>query len=49
MLADMGTYTMAFNGKTIGKIMIWNATPISKANVELQNPITYGTTDIFTE
>lgn len=50
-LADMSIYTMVFNDKTIGKLLIWNTTDIT-ANataIDLQDPITYGKTPIFTE
>ena len=51
MLADMSTYTIALNGKTIGKLMIWSNDSVTAnaANIDLQDPITYGKTNIFTE
>ena len=51
MLADMSTYTIALNGKNIGKLMIWSNDSVTAntANIDLQNPLTYGKTNIFTE
>ena len=50
-LADMSTYIMTFNGKNIGKLMIWNNTTdtTNPANIDIQDPITYGQTTIFSE
>jgi hypothetical protein len=51
MLADMSTYTMTLNGKTIGKLMIRNNDGIitEDANIDIQDPITYGKIAIFSE
>jgi hypothetical protein len=51
MLADMSSYTVTFNGKTIGKFLIWstNSITMNSAAIDLQDPITYGKTSIFTE
>lgn len=49
-LGGMSTYTMTFNDKTIGKLMLWNTTATVNTNsVDIQDPITYGTTNIFSE
>ena len=42
---------MTLNGKTIGKLMIWNNTTntTNPANIDIQDPITYGQTAIFSE
>lgn len=50
-LADMSTYTMTMNGKTIGKCMLWSNDTITTniANIDIQDPITYGQTPIFSE
>ncbi|MEI6774306.1 MAG: hypothetical protein WCL18_06000 [bacterium] len=47
----MSTYTMTFNEKIIGKLMIWNNNTITTniANIDIQDPITYGQTAIFSE
>jgi len=51
MLADMSTYTVALDEKIIGKFLIWNTNSITTntTTIDLQDPITYGTTPIFTE
>ena len=50
-LNDMSTYTMTFQGKNIGKILIWNNNDITldAANIDLQDSLTYGTTKIFSQ
>jgi hypothetical protein len=50
-LGDMSTYTMTLNDKTIGKFMIWSNNDITanRANIDVQDPITYGITNIFSE
>jgi hypothetical protein len=47
----MGTYTMTFNDKIIGKLMLWNDDIITTniGNIDIQDPITYGQTAIFSE
>lgn len=47
----MSTYTIELNGKTLGKIMIWKNDTITDntANIDIQDPISYGKTSIFTE
>ncbi|MEI6672321.1 MAG: hypothetical protein WCL02_02945 [bacterium] len=46
----MSTYMMTFNDKTIGKLMVWNATAtVNNNSIDIQDPITYGTTNIFSE
>jgi hypothetical protein len=42
---------MTFNGKNIGKIMIRSNNSITSdtANIDIQDPMTYGQTPIFTE
>ena len=51
MLVDMSTYTVTFNGKTIGKMMLRSNDDITAnpSNINLSDPMTYGTTDIFSE
>ncbi|MEI7918874.1 MAG: hypothetical protein WCH65_01305 [bacterium] len=51
MLNDIATYTITFNKKNIGKLLIWNNDSITTTpeNIQLQDPIAYGTTKIFTE
>lgn len=51
MIADMSSYTLTMNSKIIGKIMIWNNDNITTntANIDIQDPITYGQTPIFSE
>lgn len=50
-LADMYTYTITLDSKTIGKMMIWSNDSITAntANINIQDPITYGKTSIFSE
>jgi hypothetical protein len=47
----MSTYTIALNDKTIGKLMIWNKGMITDNtdNINIQDPISYGQTPIFSE
>lgn len=42
---------MTMNGKTIGKCMLWSNDTITTniANIDIQDPITYGQTPIFSE
>jgi len=50
-LADMNTYTITYNAKTIGKLMLRSMDNITAntANVDVLDPITYGQTTIFSE
>lgn len=47
----MSSYTMTLNEKTIGKLMLWSNDSVTAnaAHIDLQDPITYGKTAIFTE
>ena len=51
MIGDMSRYTITFNGKTIGKLLIRNNDGITTntANIDIQDPITYAKTSIFSE
>ncbi|MCX6825442.1 MAG: VCBS repeat-containing protein [candidate division SR1 bacterium] len=51
ILGDMSIYTIRFNGTTIGKFMLWNNGNITsdKTHINLQDPATYGMTNIFSE
>lgn len=51
MIADMNTYTITINQKTIGKIMIWSDDIVTAhtENIDIQDPNTYGQTSIFSE
>jgi hypothetical protein len=51
MLTDMSTYTMTLNGKTIGKLMLRSNDSVTANtdNINIQDPITYGKTSIFSE
>lgn len=50
-IADMSVYTITYNEKVIGKLMIRNKDDITAnaANIDLQDPITYGKTTVFSE
>ena len=47
----MSTYTLVINDKKIGKIMIRSNDDVTadSANINVQDPINYGTTEIFSE
>ena len=51
IVADMATYTITLNEKIIGKMMIWNNEIVTdnKDNIDIQDPIVYGQTKIFSE
>ncbi len=50
-IGDINTYTMTFNGKNIGKLLIWNNDTIAEnwPNIDIQDPIIYGKTSVFSE
>lgn len=51
IIEDMNTYTVTIQGKKIGKLIIRtiNNNIIDKINTDLQDPVTYGKTTIFSE
>lgn len=51
MIDDMSTYTMTFDGKHIGTMLVWNNESIAgeSANIELLDPVTYGKTSAFSQ
>lgn len=45
----MSTYTITLNGKTIGKMMIWNNVGLTTEAVNIIDPLLYGKIAAFSE
>lgn len=48
-IEDMSTYTVSLNGKTIGRLMLWNNNGIVTEAIDIIDPIIYGKTATFSE
>lgn len=48
-IEDMSTYTVSLNGKTIGRLMLWNNNGIVTEAIDIIDPIIYGKTAAFSE
>ena len=45
----LSTYTVTLNGKTIGKMIIWNNEDFTAEAVNIIDPLLYGKTVAFSE